>query len=102
MKREEFEVALPIILGAVNEQYILPIVLALGTLTVALCHDPEIGRAVSRILQEQYESCPDDVPGRIYLSGLASLADPDEQDARKKDPSTFLRLVPGGDKKKKF
>jgi len=99
MDREEFEIALPIILKAVNEQYLIPIMLALGTLTVAICHDPVIAKAIHPILLGQYESCPKDIPGRIYIKGLASLANPDEPDAQKKDPHTFLKLIQGGGRK---
>lgn len=74
MNREEFEVALEITLQAVSEQYVIPLALALGTLTSALCQDPKTASAVADTLRTQAESCPPDVAGRALLQALAELA----------------------------
>ena len=96
MKTEEAEALIETTANAVCEQYILPLVLALGTLTTAVCREPELGHAVSSILRDQYESCPENIAGRIFLKQLSFLADPDTPDEQKNELRTFLRLLQGG------
>jgi hypothetical protein len=99
MNAKEAEIVIGVCLKAVNEQYIMPMMLALGTLTAAVCRDPVMAEAVSEILREQADSCPEDVSGRILLKALSELAaapvPPDPvsvQDALR----ASLRLIQGG------
>ena len=98
----EAGVLIEMCLEEVKKQYILPLSLALGTLTVAVCHDKDIASAVAGILRDQADSCPL-VPGKIILEGLAHLAaDSDVADpaAVQKQLHSFLRLVPKREEEK--
>jgi hypothetical protein len=99
MNSDEAQVVLEVCLQAVSEQYVEPLMLALGTLTTAVCHAPEMAAAVAAALQRQADSCPADVSGRILLQSLARLAD----GTAPLDPAdiqaalrTSLRLLQGG------
>ncbi len=99
MEREEAEAIIETCLEAVHEQYVLPLTLALGTLTVAACREPDSARQVAASLREQAESCPPDVAGRLLLQGLAELAggpQPTEPAAVRDAVRKTLRLIPGG------
>ncbi len=99
MDIEEVEAIIETCLEAVHEQYVLPLTLALRTLTIAVCSNPEIAPVVAEALRKNADSCPSDVAGRILLQVLAkSAAGPDGvgpddvQDAVRKS----LRLIRGG------
>lgn len=99
MQREEAEVVIETCLEAVNEQFVLPLMLALGTLTAAACRDRETGSQIAAALRRQAASCPPDVAGRTLLESLAQLAD----GPASPDPAAAadalrraLRLIPGG------
>jgi tRNA threonylcarbamoyladenosine modification (KEOPS) complex Pcc1 subunit len=95
---EEFEAILETVLQAVSEQYILPLTMALGTLTAEICHDPETAEAVADALHSQAKSCPEDVAGRAILLSLARLAaEPDASDLAdvKNLVRSRLRLIHG-------
>ncbi len=97
--RRMFEVIIEGCLEAVHEQYVLPLTLALGTLTAAACRDPDSARQIADALRQQAESCPPDVAGRTLLTALAGLADgprPLEPDAVQDALRRSLRLIPGG------
>lgn len=76
IEREEFEQMLAVTLNAVNEQYILPLSLALATLTAAIARNPDsdLSKQVSEALYQQAASTPVDVAGRQMLISLAELA----------------------------
>ena len=99
MDKEEAEAIIETCLEAVYEQYVLPLALALGTLTEVACRDRGHAAEIASALRQQAESCPSDVAGRVLLQSLAGLAagpvipaSGDVQDALRKS----LRLVPGG------
>ena len=70
-----FEIIIKGCLEAVSEQYVMPMMLALGTLTAAVCRSPEAAAEVAEALRQQAASCPPDVAGRKLLEALAELAD---------------------------
>lgn len=99
MEREEAEVLIETCLEAVHEQYVLPLTLALGTLTAAACRDPDSARQIAAALHQQAQTCPPDVAGRVLLQGLAELAGgplPPDSDAVQDALRSRLRLIPGG------
>lgn len=69
-----FEIIIKGCLEAVSEQYVMPMMLALGTLTAAACRNPEAAAEVAAALRQQAASCPPDVAGRTLLEALAGLA----------------------------
>lgn len=91
MTREEFETVLSTILNAVQQQLITPMVLALGTLTVAATRDPIEAEWISSTLYSQAENCPPDLAGRAILLALAQLAQSGSSGAF--DPQTLENSV---------
>lgn len=81
LTQEECEAIIESTLDAVHEQLLLPLLMALGTLTVELTKHPVQKEAISASLREQRDSCPADVSGRVYLDALYQLAKSDS-DAR--------------------
>lgn len=69
-----FQIIIKGCLEAVHEQYVMPLTLAMGTLTAAVCRNPETAVEVAAALRQQAESCPNDVAGRTLLEALAGLA----------------------------
>lgn len=99
MKSDEAELIIEACLRAVSEQYVMPLALALGTLTAAVCRDREMAAAVADVLRKQAESCPPDVAGRALLLSLAGLAAQPDGAAQGDVESALrksLRLIPGG------
>lgn len=97
MNRQEAETIIKVCLDAVNEQYVIPLMLGLGTLTATLaCRDPDAAPAIAASLREQAESCPPDVAGRVLLQALAQLADAPGTPRTPKEMRAILRLVQGG------
>lgn len=90
----------------VSEQYILPLLLALGTLTAAICNrNEELSRSISDILRSQAESCRpnDDVTqgGWVLLEVLANIATaptPSAPADLEEVVRNSLRLIKGGKK----
>ena len=84
-------------LEAVHAHYVLPLSLALGTLTAVASLDPKVAPEVARLLRSQADSCPEWVRGRVMLQGLAELAG---ATTPADDPSgtlrARLRLIRGG------
>ena len=72
--KEVFNILVKGCLEAVSEQYVLPLMLALGTLTAAVCRDPKMAEEVADALRRQAASCPPDVAGGKLLEALAGLA----------------------------
>lgn len=99
MDIKEVEALITTCLEAVSEQYVLPLTLALGTLTAVVCRDRETADAVAAALLKQAESCPADVAGRTLLQALAGLAagttSPSPDDVRNALRKS-LKLIPGG------
>jgi len=61
-------------LEAVSEQCIIPLVMALGTLTEVICQDPEMADMVAKKFAKQAESIPGDVAGKAFLKVLGDIA----------------------------
>ena len=74
MNADEASVIVDVCLRAVREQYVMPLTLALGTLTAVACRDPAQAQVMSAVLQQQAESCPDDAHGKWILQLLAEQA----------------------------
>ena len=100
MNQKEAEAIIEVCLGAVNEQYVMPLMLALGTLTATMvCRDPDAAPAIAATLRDQAESCPPDVAGRVLLQSLALLAEtPRTQPTEdlRAELRASLRLIQGG------
>lgn len=99
MNAKEAEIIVEVCLKAVNEQYILPLMQAVGVLTAAVCRDPAAAEAVAAAMQSQADSCPPDVSGRILLQVLAQLAAapvPPDPASAQEVLRTSLRLIQGG------
>ncbi len=62
-------------LEAVQEQFITPLLLAMGTITLALSTNQELGQWVGKTLRMQVSTIPDDVAGKLLLQVLARAAD---------------------------
>ena len=101
MERGLAEAIIETCLEAVHEQYVLPLMLALGTLTAAACRDRESARQIAEALRSQADSCPPEVAGRQLLQLLAELAGepmPPDPSAVRDALRSQLRLIPGGRK----
>jgi hypothetical protein len=105
MEKKEFELVLEIVSKAINEQYIVPLAFALGTLTASICRrDHELSKAVSGILRTEGERCAKkDIAGGKILLALSNIAADLPSTAGgdlHKSLRTSLRLIEGGKKKK--
>lgn len=99
MNQDEAELIIETCLQAVSEQYVMPLTLALGTLTAAACRDREASDAIAAALLRQAESCPPDVAGRALLQSLAAIAGAPDAPAPGDVAAELrrsLRLIPGG------
>jgi hypothetical protein len=99
MDRRKSEAIIEVCLEAVFEQYVLPLTLALGTLTATACRDRRMAEEISVALRQQAASCPPDVAGRTLLEALAALASepvPSDPAAAAAALRKSLRLIQGG------
>lgn len=99
IEREEAEAIIESCLGAVYEQHVLPLTMALGVLTAVACREQDSARQIAAALHRHAESCPPDVAGRVLLQSLAGLADgplPPEPAAVQDALRSQLRLIRGG------
>jgi len=101
IERSEAEALIATALEAVAEQRIFPLLLAIETLTRALCiREPDLAGTISSVLKSQAESCRQkDTAGYVFLEFLAERA-ADPASTLSPDPDsatrTFLRLIVGG------
>lgn len=99
-KRLEFEAALEVTMNAVLEQYVQPLVHALGILTFAISHKQD-GAWLAEQLQGQADTCPPDVAGKgiLYvLADMARLPDSTPPDDVRKRVNISLEVIRGGKK----
>lgn len=97
----EIEAILDACADLVSEQFIIPLLLAMGTLTTAIAMDsPTKGEAMAQALKRQAQDCPD--AARAMLLSLAGLAAPDSSPTPPTSPKdavrTALRLIQGGNR----
>ena len=101
MDAEKAEAIIETCLEAVFEQYVVPLTLALGTLTATACRDLRLADEIAVALRQQAASCPPDVAGRTLLEALAALASgpaPSGPAAAAAALRKSLRLIHGGKK----
>lgn len=100
MDRQEFEVALEVVMAAVKEQYILPLTLALGAMIEGFSTRERV--LMAEKLREQAKNCHQaDVAGGGLLDYLAEAAlapPPADPTYSEKAVRSVLRLVPKQDK----
>lgn len=94
MNAQEGSAVVEACLDAVFEQYVNPLLLALGVLTAVISREPEMKKQIADTFGGLAESCPDDVAGRTFLEALADLAR--GPDAMRDAVRKALRLIPGG------
>lgn len=75
MEEQEIENLIEANIDLLNQQYIIPLTLALGAITTVISRDPSQGSELAGLLRTHASNCPEEVAGRKLLEALAELAD---------------------------